>query len=187
MLNKGSFTRDEWNHLLRLFIIMSVSMFSCSHFSNFLSDPIGKQSAMSKRGQEATSSEDSPMAKPKPMIPAKTPSTWCYAARGARGKILRRIWDIRSIRWMSMKRLVQGDLHGQRLQEQSLKNMKYTNHQYLTKVFHFLRKKLGSAAGYSTFAPEAFKTNVLICWMFIISSMKANHLGPNYLANLEVY
>ena len=30
-----------------------------------------KQSAMSKRGQEATSSEGSPVAKPKPMIPAK--------------------------------------------------------------------------------------------------------------------
>ena len=39
-------------------------MFSCSHFSNFLSDPIGKQSAMSKRGQEATSSEGSPTTRP---------------------------------------------------------------------------------------------------------------------------
>ena len=29
------------------------------------------QSAMSKKGQEATPSEGSPMAKPKPMIPAK--------------------------------------------------------------------------------------------------------------------
>ena len=48
-------------------------MFSCSHFSDFLSDDrIGKQSAMSKRGQEATSSEDSPMAKPKRVVPAKT-------------------------------------------------------------------------------------------------------------------
>ena len=44
MLTKESFTRDEWNHLLRLFNFMSFSMFSCSHFSNFLSDPIGKQS-----------------------------------------------------------------------------------------------------------------------------------------------
>ena len=44
MLTKESFTRDEWNNLLRLFNIMSFSMFSCSHFSNFLSDPIGKQS-----------------------------------------------------------------------------------------------------------------------------------------------
>ena len=49
MLTKGSFTRDEWNHLLRLFNIMNFSMFSCSHFSNFLSDPIRKQSAMSKK------------------------------------------------------------------------------------------------------------------------------------------
>ena len=72
MLTKGSFTRDEWNHLLRLFNTMSFSMFSCSLFSNFLFDPIGKQSVMSKRGQEATSSEGSPMAKPKPMVPAKT-------------------------------------------------------------------------------------------------------------------
>ena len=39
--------------------------------SNFLSHPIGKQSAMSKGGQEATSSDGSPMAKPKPMVPAK--------------------------------------------------------------------------------------------------------------------
>ena len=34
----------------------------------------------------------------------------------------------------------------------------------------------------------ASKTNVLIWRMFMASSMKAaNHLGPNYLANLEVY
>ena len=46
-------------------------MFSCSRFSDFLSDPTRKDTAMSKRGQEATSSEGSPMAKPKPMIPAK--------------------------------------------------------------------------------------------------------------------
>ena len=72
VLTTESFTRDEWNHLLRLFNMMSFSMFSCSHSSNFLSDPIGKQSAMSKRGLEATSSEGSPTSKPKPMVPAKT-------------------------------------------------------------------------------------------------------------------
>ena len=32
MLTKSTFTRDEWNHLLRLFNIMNFSMFSCSHF-----------------------------------------------------------------------------------------------------------------------------------------------------------
>ena len=46
-------------------------MFSCSHFRNFLADRIEKQSATSKRGEEATYSEGSPMAKPKPMVPAK--------------------------------------------------------------------------------------------------------------------
>ena len=46
ILTKGSFSSDEWNHLLRLFNIMNFSMFSCSHFSDFLSDPIRKQSAV---------------------------------------------------------------------------------------------------------------------------------------------
>ena len=32
ILTKESFTRDEWNHLVRLFNIMNFSMFSCSHF-----------------------------------------------------------------------------------------------------------------------------------------------------------
>ena len=34
-------------------------------------------------------------------------------------------------------------------------NMKYTNHQYTTKIFQFLQKKLGITAGYSTFSMEA--------------------------------
>ena len=32
MLTKGSFTRDDWKHLLRLFNIMNFLMFSCSFF-----------------------------------------------------------------------------------------------------------------------------------------------------------
>ena len=74
MLTEGSFTRDEWNHLLCLFNKLNFPLFSCRHFSNFLSDPIRKQSAMSKRGQEATPSEGSLMAKPKPMNPAMAKS-----------------------------------------------------------------------------------------------------------------
>ena len=37
-------------------------------------------------------------------------------------------------------------------------NMKYTNHQYITGVFIFLRRKLGITASYSTFSnwPELF-------------------------------
>ena len=38
-------TRDDWNHLLGVFNMTSFSMFSCSHFINLLSDPIGKESS----------------------------------------------------------------------------------------------------------------------------------------------
>ena len=67
-------------------------------------------------------------------------------------------------------------------------NRQYTNHQCMTKILHFLPKDLGITEGYSNFSMEAFKTNVFIWRMFVSSSMKAAmHLGPNYLANLEVY
>ena len=72
VLTKGNLTRDEWDHLLRVLNIMSFSRFSCSHFCDFLSDDqVRKQSAMSKRGQEATSNEGSPMAKAKPCLVAR--------------------------------------------------------------------------------------------------------------------
>ena len=44
ILTKGSFIRNEWNHLLRLFNIMNISMFSRSHVS-----PIKDPQAVSKR------------------------------------------------------------------------------------------------------------------------------------------
>ena len=48
------------------------SPLSVCHFNDFLSiDQVGKQSTVSKRGEEATSNEGSPMAKPRPAIPAK--------------------------------------------------------------------------------------------------------------------
>ena len=68
ILTKEGFSRDEWNHLLRLFNIMSFSKFSFSHSVNFLSDLIEKQSAISRRGQEATYTEGSAMAKPRPTV-----------------------------------------------------------------------------------------------------------------------
>ena len=40
-------------------------------------------------------------------------------------------------------------------------NMEYTNHQYMTKIFQLLQRKLGSTAGYSSFSMEALKTHLL--------------------------
>ena len=49
-------------------------MYSCSHFSDFLSDDqVKKQSDMSKRGQKTTSNEGSPMAQVRPCLLARDP------------------------------------------------------------------------------------------------------------------
>ena len=41
-------------------------------------------------------------------------------------------------------------------------NMKFTNHQYMTTIFHFPQKKMGITEAYSTFSMEALKRNTLI-------------------------
>ena len=91
ILTKGSFSRVAWNHLLRLFNMMSFSMFSGSHFSFFF---------LIRSESRAPSQR-----KVKKRLPVKihrwrnrnqwfqrrrNQSTLLYAARGARGKILRR-------------------------------------------------------------------------------------------------
>ena len=43
ILTRGNFTRDEWNHLLCLFNIMSFPTYSRSHFKNF---SLGLESAL---------------------------------------------------------------------------------------------------------------------------------------------
>ena len=47
ILTKESFSSDGWTHLLRLFNIMNISMFTCSHFS-----PINSPQTMSRLMQE---------------------------------------------------------------------------------------------------------------------------------------
>ena len=69
ILTKGSSSRDDWNYFLCSFNIVSFPMFSCSHFSNFLSeDQVRKQSATSKRCQKTPSNEGSPTAKAMPSL-----------------------------------------------------------------------------------------------------------------------
>ena len=52
ILTKSSFSKDEWNNLLRSLYIMNLSMFSRSYFSHSVSDPTRNQESMSKRGQD---------------------------------------------------------------------------------------------------------------------------------------
>ena len=69
ILTEGSFLKNESNHLLCSFNIMSFLMYSCSHFTSFLSQAkerivIG---AVTKRGQNATSNDGSPTAQARPV------------------------------------------------------------------------------------------------------------------------
>ena len=56
---KGSFTRDEWNHLLHLFNVMSNFVSSCSHLSNQIDDPraTSKRQMQEKNNEEEKTSE----------------------------------------------------------------------------------------------------------------------------------
>ena len=54
-------------------------------------------------------------------------------------------------------------------------NMKYTIHQYMTKISQFLQKKLGIAAGYSTFSMEALKTKCVDMENVHVFAKKSSH------------
>ena len=43
-----------------------------------------------------------------------------------------------------------------------LKNLKFTNHRYMGKIFQCLQKKLGMSATNASFSMDAYKTNVLV-------------------------
>ena len=104
ILTKGSFSRDEWNHLFRLFDIMIFSMFSCSHFSNFLSDRSESRAPCQREVKQRLPVKVHRWRSQNQCFQRRrNQSTGFYAARGARGKILRRTWDIRSIRRKTMK------------------------------------------------------------------------------------
>ena len=230
MRTKESFTRDEWSHLLPLFNFMSFSMFSCSPFSNFLSDPIGKQSVMSKRGSR--SDFQWRMAKPKPTVSAKAKpvNLVLRSPRSTRENPPRNVGhpvdpgnvdegqgsqtstrklvrttqskEVECSQVMRQENAQNSDSWKQGDREESsnsastrkpvravtprteFQNMKYTNHQYMTKVFHFFAKEVGN---YSR-TLEALKTDVLVWRVFMSSSVGAAiRLGPNCLANLEVH
>ena len=63
-MTKGNFTRDEWNHLLRLFNVMIFSVFSCRLFKSII-----KSKIMSKRPHEGKlREEDRVVVESKPMM-----------------------------------------------------------------------------------------------------------------------
>ena len=71
---------------------------------------------------------------------------------------------------------------------QKWKNMRFSDHQYMGKIFQCVQKKLGRSAINATFSMESYKTNVLTWRMFMASSMKAAiHFVSDFLKNSEIY
>ena len=168
MLTKGSFTKDEWDHLLRLLNIMNYSTFSCSHFSHFLPDLPGTRS---KRGQEQASNEGSPMAKPKPTSPIEwkarpmspvfhrsnfqlsarsfaqelsNPENLSEATAGTScGYTAAKILSSFLKRWNRKTLKTDTNRGSQKETKMEFRNMRITDFQYLTKVFQFTTTKVG--------------------------------------------
>ena len=70
-----------------------------------------------------------------------------------------------------------------------LKNMAYTNHRYMSKIFQFLQKKLGMSESDSTFSMKAYKKTMF--WYGGCSCLRrwkppSIHLGPKYLTKHEL-
>ena len=137
-------------------------MFSCSHFSNFLSDPIGKQSAMSKRVKVHRWRSQNQWFQRR-----RDQTTRLHGARGKNPPGDRKMLKVQILGNSVIRRNLQNSTSTRRLvraatPRREFQNMRYTNHQYMTKIFQHLQRKLGITEGYSTFSMEALKTNALI-------------------------
>ena len=194
---KVNFTRDEWNHLLRLFNIMNLSMSSCSHFLS-----IKNSKTMSKRSmQDRKLGEEPVLAKSKPVsLESKRMSVNPYPMPDSGISCNMENYGMPS--WNSFLtsteksgrdrnkrsttkksyREVQDRLTGTRLTHHS---PKICNRPYLENVFSNVQKK--------TKRPEDdqmldLKVNALRCELFMSATMKAAiHLGLDQNANLLTY
>ena len=75
MLTKGSFTRDEWSHLLRLFNLMIFSMFSCSNFFSIKSQAQSRRE-LKKEGQKKNLANAKPACLVSRNLGANIPPRW---------------------------------------------------------------------------------------------------------------
>ena len=103
MLTKESFSRDEWNHLLRLFNIMNFSMYLQPLAIFFVIR--SESSDTSKRGQDATSQWrfTNGKAKTNSFSEGETNQLGLAQPVDVREKILHSTWDSQSIWWTTIK------------------------------------------------------------------------------------
>ena len=147
MLTKGNFTRDEWNHLLRLFNIMNLSIFSCSHLSKILSHPIRKQCAVSKRVQKSNPKEGPTVGETEAC--EFEPHEYEEKFLRKRGKIQTargiNVWTCMVSQTAAGNSLRRGEINPFGRRRLEITNIQISNSEYMEKVFKNLKKKVNLA------------------------------------------
>ena len=205
MLTKGSFTLDEWDHLLRLLNIMNFSMSSCSHL-------------LSNRTQsvvQENSKERSAVAKPRPMnlvsrnhrSAEKTPPQDSSALNSRENQQLDQSYVSPSGTKLTRNSNQDPTTHSQELRQDdtpswgvvnmqtqpapgnwsevktsNLTGLSYTSTVCRSPTIDTLKKSsrtcgktLTPAEAASAIGSEALKTNILIWELFMSTTMKARH------------
>ena len=192
ILIKSSFTRDEWHHLLRYWNIMFFSMFFCSHFHTNR-----KQSVMSKRAQEKYSergvgSDESETnefdVKESPECEERSSARFEWSKQSAKYQSKsNNVFPRETTRWYSsFQHQETGTRRGYpiRKTEVTLPQHADLRSSIPWESLQESAKKLNLAGDAPVIGIEALKTNVLIWWLFISTTMEVViHLGSNYVEN----
>ena len=136
---------------------------------------------MSKRGQKTTSNEGSPMAKARPFLVARVQRSEEIFSRSLGYLVKMEKADERKEVVLASRKLVRecqlptdsderkfsisNSTRKLAASSPELRNMEYTNHPYMCKIFQFLQKKLGMSVNDATFSTQAYETNLLIWGM----------------------
>ena len=170
---------------------------------------------MSKRGQDTTSSDSFLVAQARPTnLVLQSQRKEGASLQGPESPVNpekeynRTMVGLATGHWGSFKRgsyLLQGNLSRKANPERKVKrtplaqrNLTHHHHKWRKwgsrtisiwpRIFQCSQKKLGQSSIGATFSIEPYKTNVMICGLFMTSSMKAAiHLGPDFQQNSEIY
>ena len=134
MLTKGSFTRDEWDHLLRLLNIMNSRCFLAA----------AKPRPMSLVSKNLLSAKENPLRKIRVHRTAWGIKSWVRQDDTLSSGTRKLVQSGESSSSASTRKLVRGDDSQIERTKLEFHNLQICDHRYLEKVFKNLRQKLNS-------------------------------------------
>ena len=197
-----NFSKNEWNHLLCLFNIMNLSIYSCGNLKSFLCDwchvetMTGNNLERWLTDSQYKEETSSPRSGSRVNPGNDAPGNWELGnsqSEVENSQVSRQEKVLQAAKKLVQKDQTQIKREPSRHKETCcmltrVQNMEYTNHRYMGKIFQKSGKKLRMSAINATFSMDAYKTMVLIWRLLLASSMKAAiHLGPDLLTNSKVY